>query len=68
MDGTVFPVMMTNPYTKSVDFDSTTSQSFNFSSQNKAVTMEVNSKKGEIVKILLGADSESTPSSAFSAY
>jgi len=68
MDGTVFPVMMTNPYTKSVDFDSTTSQSFNFSSQNKAVTMEVNSKKGDIVKILLGADSESTPSSAFSAY
>lgn len=68
MDGNVFPIMSTDPYTRSVDFDTTTSKQFNFSSSDKSVSMEVNSKKGELVKILLGADSESTPSSAFSAY
>jgi hypothetical protein len=68
MDGVVFPIMHTNPYAKSVNFDSTDTTSLSFTSQNKGLTMEVNSKKGEIVKILLGADSESTPSSAFSAY
>ena len=68
MDGVVYPIMMTDPKTQSVNFDSTEARQFNFSSNKNSVTMEINSKKGDIVKILLGADSESTPSSAFSAY